>query len=61
MGGAVLVSNGIGLYLTYRGTQSRLSRLQLEKVARAQSAALGPLVALNQDADVKIRAELRDG
>ena len=60
VGGAVLVSNGIGLYLTYRGTQSRLSRLQREKVARAQSAALGPLVALNEQTNRSFRTGLRD-
>ncbi len=59
VGGAVIVSNGVGLFLTYRGTQTRYDRLQRQHVAERQRAAAAPLARLMTAGLQEFRGELR--
>jgi signal transduction histidine kinase len=60
VGGAVLVSGSVGLYLAYRGTQDRYDRVQRQRVAQTQREAAAPLTSEMSDGLREFRSELRD-
>jgi signal transduction histidine kinase len=60
VGGAVLVSSSVGLYLAYQGTRGRYDRVQRQRVAQAQRGAAAPLTGEMSDGLREFRSELRD-
>lgn len=59
VGGAVLVSNGVALLITYRGTQSRYDRVERQRVDQRQHDAMAPLARLMRDGLREFANELR--